>query len=160
MEQLKQWGGKIGGAIVGLVVAALMIGGFFTSCVLPFINDSSETWTCNDAEVQGFCGDPETIGGFLAAICGRDEVEFKGNVIETVSLGGPGEQEPDTYEFEISCPGVALKWEFATLDEFNDEQALMKNLANDQTRLAVKLLEEYTYGEIDISTAQRLLVEE
>jgi hypothetical protein len=160
MERFKELAGQIGGAIVGLVVAVVMIGGFFASCILPFINDSSETWTCADEEVRGFCGDPETIGGFLAAICGRDNVEFKGNAIETVSVGGASEREPDTYELEIKCPGVGLLWEFETLGEFEDPESLTKNPANDQTRLAVRLLEEYTLGEIDIPTARRLLVEE
>ena len=74
MERFKEIAGQVGGAIVGLFFAVLMIGGFFASCILPFINDSSETWTCADAEVSEFCSDPETIGGFLADLKQRGKM--------------------------------------------------------------------------------------
>ncbi|MEX0801327.1 MAG: hypothetical protein WD379_08930 [Dehalococcoidia bacterium] len=159
---MNEWASRVGGVLAGIVAAAIMAGLLFYQCVYPFINDSSETWTCADEEVQDFCDDPFTIGGFIAAICGRDEVKYKGSVIESVTLsGGFGEDEPDTYELEMACPGVSLKWEYESLREFEaSEYVTEQGAANDQTRLAVRLLAEYSYGDIDIATARRLLVDE
>jgi hypothetical protein len=149
------------GSALGVLIATAIFGGlFFAQCVYPFIRGTpSEIWTCEDDEVRAFCDDPITIGGFTAAICGRDDVQFTGRLVRPLIIGdGPVHEEPGTLDLEIECPGLELKWSIdeERLDEFESLDDLEPR--NDQTRLAVDLLAEYTLGFIDMGEARQQLL--
>ena len=142
----------IGGGIV------LAIG--FAQCVWPFIRDNTETWTCVDEEIADFCNDPYTLVGFLAEVCGRNQLTITATYIETIRIGSAGPREPGEFEFKADCRGRELKWaaeegdEIETLDDFRDAAQ------NDSMRLAVELLEDWRDGLIDYGDARRELLAE
>ena len=137
--------------VFGLFCLAIV--GFAIAC------GASESWTCTDEEVAGFCDDPYTLAGFTAAICGRDEVRFEGTAIKYISLDRT-DREPDDIRFAINCDGVDVAWEAPAPDWDDFESVGDAPAVNDQTRLLIRLMQQYTEGDIDIDTAREILIAE
>lgn len=139
---------------VGTILGMAFVGGlFFFQCVYPFINDTSETWSCDSEEVSTFCDDPYTVGGFAAELCGRSNVSFLGDYIKVINQD-PTFQDPRTYIVGIRCPEVLeVRWEFeGEIESIEEARAV-----NEQTRLFERLLREYSFGALTIGEARRLI---
>ena len=88
-------------SVVGGAIATIFIGGIaFVQCALPFFRDNSETWTCDSDGLRQFCDDEGTLANFFVAMCGEEDLTFKGNLIQTI--GGDG-TDPDELELLVKC---------------------------------------------------------
>jgi hypothetical protein len=96
---------KIGG-VIGAIIVVVVVGGIvFARCVAPFVFNGEDdiSLTCNDPEISDQCDDHGTLENFFVEVCGREAVEFRGDLIRTLYLGGGVAREPGEVVGELWC---------------------------------------------------------
>jgi hypothetical protein len=108
--------------------------------------------------MREFCEDPYTLAGFMAEICGADEVTFTGTYVQVVLLGEPGTREPGILELTVRCPDFEATWEI----EEGREMRYLKDAhpKNAGAERVVKALDDYSLGEIDLATARYFVLQD
>ena len=106
--------------IAGGALAAVVIGGIFgAQCVLPFFRDNSSDFNCESTEANGTCDQSGTVGHFLAAMCGRSAVAFRGDLTTTIN-SDPTAREPETQSLDFKCgPRTYIRVEAEQGDNVN-----------------------------------------
>jgi hypothetical protein len=156
-DRLRSFGSKAGSALGGVVVLGIFGFVFFSQCVAPFLDDDSETFTCQSPEMQGFCDDSGSIANFFVEACGRDQISFKGSLIGFISLGR--DLQPDTVRLEILCGDRRyLDIETppnATIETYAD---LRSSVVGSTSRSVLDIYEDWADFAITVAEArQRLL---
>jgi len=146
------------GSVVGAIIGVAIVGGvLFAQCVYPFIRHSpSVTYTCADEQMSSLCRDSNTMAGFMARVCGSDQLTVTAKSLEAIIIGGEQgtSREPMGTGMTMKCGDVDMKWsvdqgqKIETIDEFR------KAATNDKARLAVDLFEDWSTGLIDYDDAR------
>jgi hypothetical protein len=150
---------SVGKAVGTLLGVALFGGMIFVQCVYPFIQDNSESWTCDHERMSSFCDDQGTIAGFAVVLCGsREAVKFTGNLIKTYTLG-EGETGPRSMELVIKCSGLNATWETESYNEIKTIDDIPPS--NKQAERFMEAFKAFTGRSITLDAArQRVLAKQ
>ena len=134
--------------ILAMVVTALMT-------TLACASESASV-TCADREMSVACGDPTTIVGFVALMCGPDNIKTDASASSIFRFGEPPDGEPRILVFSIWCGETEFTWkrEEGRQYEYVDDWPTV----NKQTEDAVKLFSLYSNAIIDRDEARRRLL--
>ena len=146
--------GKLGMIAVGGIIVALAIG----NCVLPLLQDRSDTVDCDAPGMDANCDDPGSVANFFVRLCGRDAVALDGSPLAVTLRQGPY----GTYGAEEHGARMVLRCDddvMLTL-EWDDDRAvkdvadLYDAAATPRDRQVLEVWEDWSAERISFATAR------